>query len=336
VRKERVINAIQHKATDLIPYNIELTKEELIKVSESLRIKPDYFPEYVGNHIEKITYNDDGVYIKPGVFRDEFGVIWNKSGLHRDIGTIETNLLKEPNLKVYHFPEPNIDRVRKLPTEAINNGRDTFKFSKLFFAYFERAWSLRGMENLLMDFLLNPSFVEKLLEHILHYNLRIIEVVVQESEIDGFYFGDDYGQQNGLIMSPDTWRKFIKPGLSKMFRKVKECGKVVALHSCGNITEILCDLIEIGLDIYQTVQPEVYNLKWLKKEYGKDLTFWGGISTQQLLPFASPNELKADVRKTLHIMSNHGGYIASPTHKITQDIPVENVLALIEVLKFQQ
>ena len=163
---------------------------------------------------------------------------------------------------------------------------------------------------------------------------QIIDAAVR-FDIDGFYFGDDYGQQRGLLMSPETWCKFIKPGLAKMFEKVKATGKVVALHCCGNIEAILCDLIDMGLDIYQTVQPEVYDLKKLKAEYGKDITFWGAISTQQTLPFVSPSELKDVVRKTIDIMNHNGGYIAGPTHRIPEDVPAENVAALIEIFKQQ-
>jgi uroporphyrinogen decarboxylase len=136
-------------------------------------------------------------------------------------------------------------------------------------------------------------------------------------------------------MSPETWRRFIKPGLAKMFERVKKSGKVVALHSCGDINKILGDLIDIGLDIYQTVQPEIYDLKKLKAEYGKSLSFWGGISTQRLLPFAKPEEVKATVKDTISILSNYGGYIASPTHQVPADVPPENIIALVEALKNQ-
>jgi uroporphyrinogen decarboxylase len=94
-------------------------------------------------------------------------------------------------------------------------------------------------------------------------------------------------------------------------------------------------MIDIGLDIYQTVQPEIYDLSKLKTDYGKDLTFWGAISTQKTLPFVGPNELKDIVKQTINIMGVNGGYIAAPTHKVPQDVPVENIIALIEVLKEQ-
>jgi len=331
-RKERVQRAVGNKRTDTVPYNIELTSMELVKVTSHLGIKPGDFFEFAGNHIEKASYNIGGKDTGDGLFQDEFGVKWDRSGLDKDTGIIREIILKEPGLNGYKFPNPPIEQIKIVTEKVLNNGRDTFKLGKIGTTYFERAWSLRGMENLLMDFHLEPAFVEQLFDGILEYNLAIIESAVQYN-IDGFYFGDDYGQQTGLLMSPDTWRRFIKHGLAKMFGRVKAAEKVVALHCCGNVSEILGDLIDIGLDIYQTVQPEVYDLKKLKADYGKHLTFWGAISTQRTLPFVKPDELKRIVRETIEIMAVDGGYIAGPTHRVPDDVPPENVVALIEALK---
>jgi len=334
MRKERVQTAIQHQQTDIVPYNIELTGGVLTRVADYLGIEKASFSDYAGNHIEKASYNIGGSYIDVGFFRDEFGVLWNRSGQDKDIGVIEQTILKEPSLKGYEFPEPDVEQIKAKTEKLLGNGKDTFKFGKIGMTYFERAWSLRGMENLLMDFHLHPDFVHELFENILQYNLKIIDTALQY-DIDGLYFGDDYGQQNGLIMSPKMWRKFIKPGLKQMFEKVKEGTKVASLHCCGNISELFGDLIDIGLDMYQTVQPEIYDLKELKNDYGKDLTFWGAIGTQQTLPFVSPGELKDIVRQTIDIMQVNGGYIAAPTHRVSADVPVENIIALVEVLKEQ-
>ncbi len=333
-RKERVVAVIGHNITDAVPWNVELTSGEMVKVCEYLGIEASEFFDLAGNHIEKIGYNIGGREVKPGFWQDEFGVVWDRSGLDKDIGVVSEVLLKEAGLSSYQFPDPPTEEVRKVTEKVLGNGRDTFKFGKIAMTYFERAWSLRGMENLMMDMALNPAFAEEFFGAILDYNMQIIETAVQY-DIDGFYFADDYGQQTGLLMSPDMWRRFIKPGLAKMFEKVKSANKVAALHCCGKIDAILGDLIDIGLDIYNTVQPEVYDLKKLKKEFGNHLTFWGAISTQQTLPYVKPDELKRIVRETIDIMGQGGGYIAAPTHRVPEDVPVENVAALIEVLKSQ-
>lgn len=333
-RKERVARAVKHERTDAVPWNIELLGGEMVKVCEYLGIGPEEFFDFAGNHIEKISYNIGGREVKPGFWQDEFDIVWDRSGLDKDIGVVSEILLKEPKLSGYEFPAPPVEQVKDVTGKMLNNGRDTFKFGKIGTTYFERAWLLRGMENFFMDMALNGQFVEELLARILDYNMQIIDTAVRY-DIDGFYFGDDYGQQRGLLMSPAMWRRFMKPGLAKMFDRVKSAGKIVALHCCGKIDELLGELIDIGLDIYQTVQPEVYDLKKLKKEFGRDLTFWGAISTQQSLPFVKPDELKRIVKDTIDIMAEDGGYICSPTHRVPKDVPAENIAALIEVLNRQ-
>lgn len=334
-KRERVRYAIAHRRTDTVPYNIELTGEELTKTAGYLGIDKDQFSSWAGNHIEKVGCNIGGRSVREGYFMDEFGVIWNRSGLDKDIGIVDEVHMKDPDYGSYVFPEPDTGKIHQIIDGFVATGRDTYKFAKIGMAYYERAWSLRGMENLLSDFLLEPAFVEGLFDRILQYNLAIVDAALGH-EIDGFYFGDDYGQQTGMVMSPAVWRKFIKPGLAELFGRVKRSGKTVALHSCGNISEIIGDLIDIGLDVYQTLQPEVYDIEKIKREYGNDLAFWGGISTQKLLPYATPVELKAAVRKTIAILGEGGGYIAAPTHQVPADVPPENIAALAEVLQHQQ
>lgn len=334
MKRDLVKSAIAHKTTVAVPYNIELTSEELAKVAEYVGIQREEFFDWAGNHIEKASCNIGGGSIRPGYFRDEFGVVWNRSGLDKDIGIVDEIILKDPSLGDYVFPKPDTAKIHQAIDALVNNKKDTYKFAKIGMTFYERAWSLRGIENLLTDFYLETAFAQELFEIILQYNLTIIDAALTH-DIDGFYFGDDYGQQTGMIMSPAIWRKFMKPGLAEMFARVKKSGKTVALHSCGNIEEILGDLIDIGLDVYQTLQPEVYDIARIKKEYGNDLAFWGGISTQRLLPYASPEELKSVVRETIGTLSHGGGYIASPTHQVPADVPARNIVALVEILQHQ-
>jgi uroporphyrinogen decarboxylase len=136
-------------------------------------------------------------------------------------------------------------------------------------------------------------------------------------------------------MSPELWRKYIKPPLAEMYALVKRHGKFISQHSCGNIIEIFPDLADIGLNMYQTFQPEIYDIKAVKSEYGDKLAFWGGISTQRLLPFETPERVVEATRETIAVMAENGGYIAAPTHSITGDVPPENIAALLNYLKKQ-
>ena len=330
-KKQRVEAALNHTAPDKVPYNIELTSEAMKSFSEYSGITADKYFDSIGNHVEKCGYNG-GSYIKSGYFQDEFGVLWNRSGVDKDIGVVAEYLLKEDTLSDYTFPVPDLDEVTKKTKAMMENGRDTFKLGKIGMTFFERAWSLRGMENLMCDFHDNEAFTEGLFQSILEYNLQIVNRALN-FPIDGFYFGDDYGMQTGLMFSPDCFRKYLKPCLAALFEPIKAKGKRVMLHSCGNIEKILPDLIEIGLDVYQTVQPEIYDLKKLKREFGNDLSFWGGISTQRDLPNLSAKEISVLTIDTIQILGENGGYICGPTHQVPDDVPPENIAAMFDALK---
>jgi len=194
---------------------------------------------------------------------------------------------------------------------------------------FERSWSLMGMENVLMSMLTCPEALEQLYDDICNHFLELVHIAL-EYDIDGIYFGDDWGQQKGLIMGPDHWRRFIKPRMARLYEPVKQKGKYVMQHSCGDCSEIFPDLIEIGLDCYQTFQPEVYDIHEMKTLYGEKLTFWGGVSTQQALPTMTPAEVKQEVVRIITALRTNGGLIIAPTHAIPFDVPPENILAMAD------
>ena len=333
-RRERTFAAVEHRQPDRTPYTIEFTSTQLEQTCAGYGMDPDELQEYLGNHCKKVGFNIGGRYEKEGFFTDEFGVVWDRSGNDKDIGVPMTELAR-PGDDSYTFPEPDLDVMLRSVERALAARGDAVLFGKIGTTYFERAWSLTGFQNMLMYLAMEEDFVRELLDDLLAYNLKIIDAVI-DTDIDGFYFGDDYGQQSGLLMSPQMWRRFFKDGLATMFERVKSRGKLVALHSCGNISELLPDLIDIGLDIYQTVQPEIYDLPALKSEFGERLTFWGGLSTQRDLPFDPPDVLKRKIEETTAVMGASGGYIAGPTHRLPPDVPFENIRTLIETLRIDE
>ena len=332
-KRKCVQDIISHKQPAYLPYNVELSGELTNQVEKELDIEKGSFFSWAGNHIEKCGF-EKGAFIKPGIYKDEYDVVWDRSGVDKDIGIILDYLFKNPDISEYEFKKVDSNLIKQISESFLENERDTYKYAKIGTTLFERAWSLRGFQNLFMDFLLEEKFVHELLTKITDFNLEVLDCAL-EYDFDGVYFGDDYGQQSGMMMSPDVWKKFLKPQLKRMFDKAKEKGKTICLHSCGDIDLVLPDLIDIGLDVYQTVQPEIYDLNNLKKEYGKDLTFYGGISTQRDLPFKTPRELKDIIRETMKVLGDGGGYIVAPTHRVTSDTPTPNIYAMIETFKEQ-
>jgi uroporphyrinogen decarboxylase len=160
--------------------------------------------------------------------------------------------------------------------------------------------------------------------------------IALEYDVDGIYFGDDWGQQKGLIMGPERWRRFIKPRMARLYERVKAKGKYVIQHSCGDCSEILSELIEMWLDCYQTFQPEIYDIAAVKRLYGDRLAFWGGVSTQQILSRCPPREVRKEIVRVVNILRPGGGLIIAPTHALPFDVPPENVLAMMEVFQNQE
>ena len=178
--------------------------------------------------------------------------------------------------------------------------------------------------------MLNPGFVADLLERLTAGILATMTVLFERFEFEGVALSDDYGIQRALVMSPAHWRKLIKPCLRRIYALAKRHDRVVFHHCCGHIVPIIPDLIELGLDILHPIQPEAMDILPLKKSFGRDLTFCGGISTQGLLRTARPQQVRAEVRRLKRAMGAGGGYILEPGITIQADIPPANLFAMID------
>ena len=335
-KKERVKAAIAHQETDFVPFQMDC-------LSAAERKLRDHFGDVdldaiIGNHIAMFEPSFYSLFqteiLDVNKFRDAFGAIWElKPG--EDIGTVIENPLKEATLKNYTFPDPGkIMELDNIPL-FIDKYKDKFIMGAIGFSFYERAWILRGIEPILTDFLENPSFVEELFEKITEFNLTITKSLCQ-FPIDAFHFGDDWGKQHGLLIDPDLWRKFFKKRLKKMYDVVHDAGLPVSIHSCGDITEIIPDLIEIGVNSISPLQAETLDFKFLKKKYGDNLAFWGGVSTQRTLPHGTPDDVRAEIKEMINVLAKNGGYILAPSHELQGDIPLENMLAFIDEAQNQK
>ncbi|NLC56999.1 MAG: hypothetical protein GX774_09200 [Armatimonadetes bacterium] len=330
--RERGLAALEHRQPDQTPFSLGFTVPAYQKLvtyygsEEPLRALDNCLAA-----TEAKVPGEAWVEVKPDFWRDEFGVVWNRT-IDKDIGNVEFYQLPERSLAGYTFPDPHDPRRFAHFPQFLQDHADRVTVCNIGFSLFERAWTLRGMENLLIDMVEAPAFVDELLDAITEYNLGIIEEALR-FPIDVVMFGDDWGSQRGLIMGPEKWRRFLKPRLERMYGAVKQAGRYVFIHSCGAVAELFPELIAIGLDCFNPFQPEVMDVYALKREFGRDLTFYGGVSTQRTLPYGTPAEVKREVHRLCREVGHNGGYICAPAHAVPGDVPVENLLALIDAVQ---
>jgi len=175
------------------------------------------------------------------------------------------------------------------------------------------------------------------LDRIVQFNVALVEAGLAACpDVDAVIFGDDFGTQNGLMMGPGLWHELLEPSLARQYAAVKSRGKKVFIHSCGKVDSIFDDLVRLGVDCFNPFQPEVVDVFAIKQRYAGRLAFFGGISTQRLLPFGTPSQVREEVAELLDRLGRPGGYIAAPAHAIPGDAPAENIHAMLDVLKNQR
>ena len=328
-KKERVRRTLWREPIDRLPTQINYTEAMGRGIAQQFSVPISALPDYLDNHLLRVDLSyerrtsDDG-----GVRYDWWGVGWNAKS--EGYWTAYEPLRESDDLEAFLWPDPHTLGLLDAAAEAVaaDSGQH-FVVPNFGFCLFERAWSLRGFEQLNLDLALNPSFVESLLDRITEIQVALCQRFVAMG-VDGGYFGDDYGAQKGTLFSPKMWRQLFKPRLARMFAIFRDAGLPVLMHSDGDIGPILPDLVEIGLTALNPVQPEVLDHAWLRKTFGRQLAFYGGISTQTVLPRGTPAAVRAAVRECVRNLAPDGtGLLLAPSHRMMSDIPLANVAALL-------
>jgi len=330
-KREVVRTVFEGKQPPYVPWHFTFTQEAREKLA--WHFDGENLERALDNHFLMLG-TDIGFFREIGDnrVRDTFGVVWNRTE-DKDIGATEGCVLTEPTLDGYEMPDPLDCRFFEDIPEKIDKHPDRFRVFYMGFTLFERAWTLRGMENLLTDFMLNPEFAHELLTAITNYNIAQINEALKY-DIDCVRFGDDWGQQHGLIMGPGCWKEFIYPELKRMYKVVREAGKLVLIHCCGDVDELFDDLIDIGVNCFNPFQPEVMDVWSLLPKYRGRLAFYGGLSMQRTLPYGSVEDVRDESRRLL-ALGAATGYIFSPSHDVEGDVPLQNMLAFIEEARRQ-
>ena len=332
-KKQAFIEILRYKPVFPVPYVIRFTVEAEEKYTDYR--KGDFDPVTdTGTYAVFSQTNSGWNEVKPGYYRDYFGVIWNKS-MDRTLGIVEEPPIQNPTLKNFNFPQADSLPVYEYQVENNRNYPEHFHILSIGFTLFERAWSLVGIENLMTWMLMEPDFVHDLLDRITVYNVDMIRQSAAIGGIDCVRFGDDWAGQHGLLFGKDLWLEFIKPRLSRMCDAARQNDLFVAQHCCGKVEELIPEMIEAGIHLFDPFQPDVMDVYSVFMKYYGKISFMGGLSIQNTLPYGSPEEVKKESIQLISRLGKKGGYIFSPSHALTRDIPVRNIETMINVAQYQ-
>ncbi len=331
---ENYTRTIERKGAAYLPCAITLDLHWLQEKDESKsqRIQdllvqmPDDFVEWINpamNSVAPTSLNGVSRWI------DEWQTGWEDDGYGAK--TITHPLQDSYDLMdKYIFPDPlKPGRFDEIDKRLLQRG-DRYVQSVVWFTLFERLWMLRGFENMLIDPYTDEEKFCYLRDRIVDYNLAIIDQLLQR-KVNAIFFSDDWGSQRGLLMAPDDWRKFYKPSYQRLFERVRSGGSHVWMHLCGNIISILPDLIDLGLNVLNPVQPQAMDIHQLSREFGGQVCFYGGVDVQGTLVNGTPLEVKKSVHELVSLFGRfNGGYIGGTSHSIMPETPLDNVIALFE------
>jgi uroporphyrinogen decarboxylase len=332
--KQRLQRAFGHEPVDRVPTQVNYTGRMARQLAAHFGVTPAQLPQRLDNHLVRVDVNHT-----PGLAPDGCSHLdWWGAGHDPDEEGYFIRyhpLAETADLDAIPWPDPHAPGLLLAAEQTIAQyGAEYFIVPNLGFALFERAWALRGLQQFLVDMALEEEFVAALLDRITAIQLVLIDRYLALG-VDGGYFGDDYGAQKSLLFSPAMWRTLIKPRLARLFAPFRERGLPVLLHSDGQIQPILPDLVEIGLTVLNPVQPEVLDHAALYAQFGGRLAFYGGVSTQTVLPSGSPDEVCDAVMTCLRTLApQETGLLLAPSHRMMSDVPIPNVEAFLKAVAY--
>ena len=357
--KERVVVALKRTGLpDRVPLQFDLSRPLLEQFSARYGVPVHYTRAYYEDVTYRISGNElrlamgsDCVLVGAGLPRgyshpeDKNGHVVNEFGMKMRQGPLYMELVGHPLAQIespaevedYDFPDPLAEGRFDDAAATIKKYRDEyFIWGDIEVTVFALMRNLVGMEKLLMDMALGEPYVELLRDRCQQFSLAVGKKLVALG-VDGILAGDDYGAQNGMLISPQMWRYYFKESHRAMYQELKSLNPdlIMAHHCDGAVAPILAEWADIGLDVFNPLQPNVpgHEPEDLKLQFGHRLSFWGGIDQQQLLPFGTPQEIETEVKRRIEILGKGGGYMIAPAHIIQADTPVENVEAFIRAVK---
>jgi uroporphyrinogen decarboxylase len=357
--RDRVFTALRRTGTpDRVPLQFDLCRPLLETFSEKYAVPLIYHPSYYedlkfrtsGNEL-RLAMGSDCVVVGGGLPagydhpRTDDGCIINEFGMKMRQGLLYMDVIECPLANVqsveevmnFPFPDPTDEGRFIMAKQYIDQYKaDYFIIGDVELTMFEMAWHMMGLEKFMTDMAAREPYIEALIDRCKEFSIGIGKRLI-ELGVDGIWTGDDFGAQNGMLISPKMWRNLFKPRFAEVFREFKSVNPDVLImyHCDGAIAPILGDLIEIGLEVFNPVQPNVpgHDPDALKAKFGSQLSFWGAIDQQYLLPRGTAEEIEQDVAEKIRVLGAGGGYLCSPAHILQADTPPENIETFIAAVK---
>jgi uroporphyrinogen decarboxylase len=357
--KERVVTALTRKGLpDRVPLQFDLSRSLADRFGEKYGVPTHYTTAYYEDVTYRLSNNDlrvamgsDCVVVGaslPSGYQhpvDENGYITNEFKMKMRQGPIYMEVIEHPLAHVneahevqdFPFPDPlAAGRYDDAATVIEKYKDDCFIIGDMELTMFDMMQQLVGMEKLLVDMAMEADYIEPLIEKCKEFALAVGKKLISMG-VHGIWAGDDFGAQNGMLISPRMWRQYFKERYRQVYADLKAINPDVLImqHCDGAVAPILGDWIEVGLEVFNPVQPNVpgHEPEDLKSKFGDRMSFWGAIDQQKLLPFGTPEEIEADVKAKIKILGRGGGYMVAPAHIIQADAPMENVEAFIAAVK---
>lgn len=352
--RERVEMALHHEEPDRCPLQISFTPEFADRLRQDMELqgRAVHNPHGGGNtyELERALGEDmlltsvgwaNSYYMDDKPYVDEWSVGWKIQPYETPFGTghyteIASHPLADDDaIAGYQPPDPNRPELYADAEQVIRDFKDEYWIVGVTVTtIFETAWALRGLEQMLIDMAMDPDLADHLLDIPYQYHLTAAKKLVQMG-VDLVWTGDDVGSQNEMLISPKMWRKYLKWRMADFIRELKTINPEVkvAYHSDGDVSRIIPELVEIGLDILNPIQPASMDPAEIKKRYEDKLCFWGTIDEQRTLPFGSPEEVRGEVIERLESVGKGGGLILAPTHHVQLDTPLENFWAMVDTIQ---
>ncbi len=345
--RERVLTAINHEEPDKVPLDSWMAPEVASSIVKflNLDLENDRFAlaKALGHDL---LYTDVGFCdgfnsifkeerkIEGNLYQDPWGIKWRKKS--QQYGSYcefaEHPLADIKNYSNYKWADPlvtekeNLEVYKKL---IESEGKEYAILGSVACTMWEASWYLRGLEQFLVDLYQNRDFVIELLDRTMNYSLEVSKKLV-EMGVDIIWWGDDIGDENGPFISPEMFRELIKPRYAFMIHEVKKINKdiKIAFHTDGNVEWALDDLVEIGVDILNPLQPDVNDVPKIKKKYGNKLTFWGNVDTRNVMSIGAAVDVAREVRNVISTLGPGGGLILCSNHTIqATERAVDNTIA---------